>query len=207
MSEKRKVSYSRILKDGLIDRNPIFVQLLGMCSTLAITTSVVNGLGMGLSVTFVLVFSNLFISVLRKSIPSKIRIAAYTVIIAGFVTVVDLVLKAFVPTLADSLGLFVPLIVVNCLILARAESFASKNKPLPSLVDGFAMGLGFTVALVIVSAVRELIGSGCLLGFRILSQGYLPAVLIVSPVGGFLVLGMLIAFVQWLRSRTKRKED
>lgn len=207
MSEKSKVSYSRILKDGLVDRNPIFVQLLGMCSTLAITTSVVNGLGMGLSVTFVLVFSNLFISVLRKFIPSKIRIAAYTVIIAGFVTVIDLVLKAFVPTLADSLGLFVPLIVVNCLILARVESFASKNKPLPSLVDGFAMGLGFTVALVIVSAVRELIGSGCLLGFRILPQGYLPAVLIVSPVGGFLVLGMLIAFVQWLRSRTKRKED
>lgn len=162
---------------------------------------------MGLSVTFVLVLSNLFISLLRKFIPSKIRIASYIVIIAGFVTVVDMVLQAYVPSLAESLGLFIPLIVVNCVILARAESFASKHGPLPSVLDGLAMGAGFTVALVVVSAIRELIGSGSLLGFRIMPESYSPAVLVISPVGGFLILGALIALVQWIKSRAKKKED
>ncbi len=202
---KDKVSVGKIFRDGLLDQNPIFVQLLGMCSTLAVSTTVINGIGMGLSVTFVLVLSNLFISLLRNFIPSKIRIASYIVIIAGFVTVVDMVLQAYVPSLAESLGLFIPLIVVNCIILARAESFASKHGPLPSVLDGLAMGIGFTVALVIVSAIRELIGSGSLLGFRIMPDSYSPAVLVISPVGGFLILGLLIALVQWLRSR--KKED
>lgn len=207
MAKKNSVSVGKIFRDGLLDQNPIFVQLLGMCSTLAVSTTVINGIGMGLSVTFVLVLSNLFISLLRNLIPSKIRIASYIVIIAGFVTVVDMVLQAYVPSLADSLGLFIPLIVVNCIILARAESFASKHGPLPSVLDGLAMGLGFTAALVIISAIRELIGSGSLLGFRILPESYSPAVLVISPVGGFLILGALIAAVQWLRGRNKKKED
>ncbi|MBQ1965908.1 MAG: electron transport complex subunit E [Clostridia bacterium] len=196
-----------MFKDGLLDQNPIFVQLLGMCSTLAISTNVINGIGMGLSVTFVLILSNLFISLLRKFIPSKIRIASYIVIIAGFVTVVDMVMQAYLPSLAESLGLFIPLIVVNCLILARAESFASKNKPLPSVLDGLAMGLGFTLALVIISAIRELIGSGTLLGYHVLPESFSPAVLVISPVGGFLILGGLIALVQWIKSRFGKKED
>lgn len=203
---KDKFSVKKAFRDGLFDQNPIFVQLLGMCSTLAVSTSVKNGIGMGLSVTFVLILSNLFISMLRNLIPSKIRIASYIVIIAGFVTVVDMVLQAFIPSLAESLGLFIPLIVVNCIILARAESFASKHGPLPSMLDGLAMGIGFTVALVIISAIRELLGSGTLLGFRITPQSFSPAVLLISPVGGFLVVGGLIALVQWIKSRSE-KED
>ena len=205
--EKNKVSFGTIFRDGLLDQNPIFVQLLGMCSTLAISTSVLNGIGMGLSVTFVLILSNFFISVLRNLIPSKIRIASYIVIIAGFVTVVDMILQAYIPALAESLGLFIPLIVVNCIILARAESFASKHGPLPSILDGVAMGLGFTMALTVISAIRELFGCGTLLGFRVMPEAYSPAVLVISPVGGFLVLGALIAAVQWLRNRKKKKED
>lgn len=203
---KEKFSVKKIFKDGLLDQNPIFVQLLGMCSTLAVSTTVINGIGMGLSVTFVLVLSNLFISLLRNFIPSKIRIASYIVIIAGFVTVVDMILQAYVPSLAESLGLFIPLIVVNCIILARAESYASKHEPLPSVLDGLAMGAGFTVALVIVSAIRELLGSGTLLGIKVTPASFSPAVLLISPVGGFLVLGALIAVVQWWKSRSK-KED
>ncbi len=204
---KKNWSFSKIFKDGLLDQNPIFVQLLGMCSTLAVSTTVLNGIGMGLSVTFVLILSNLFISLLRNYIPSKIRIASYIVIIAGFVTVVDMVLQAYLPSLAESLGLFIPLIVVNCIILARAESFASKNAPLPSVVDGLAMGLGFTVALTVISAIRELLGSRTLLGFSVLPESYSPAMLVISPVGGFLILGGLIALVQWIKSRSKKKED
>ncbi len=203
---KKPYSVAKIFRDGLLDQNPIFVQLLGMCSTLAISTSVINGLGMGFSVTFVLVLSNLFISLLRNYIPSRIRIASYIVIIAGFVTVVDMVLQAYIPSLAESLGLFIPLIVVNCIILARAESFASKHTPLPSVLDGFAMGLGFTFALVIISAIRELLGSGKILGYSVMPDVFSPAVLVISPVGGFLILGALIAAVQWLRNRKKKGE-
>ncbi len=208
--EKRKITVGKIFKDGLLDQNPIFVQLLGMCSTLAVSTSVFNGIGMGLSVTFVLILSNFFISVLRKAIPDKIRIASYIVIIAGFVTVVDMVLQAYVPALADSLGLFIPLIVVNCIILARAESFASKHGPLPSVLDGLAMGIGYTVALVIISAIREVFGSGTLMGYQIMPESFSPAVLVISPVGGFLILGALIALVQFLKNinfKKKKKED
>ena len=206
MAEKKqskKNFYLQIIKDGIIFKNPTFIQLLGMCLTLAVTTSVSNGIGMGLSATFVLIFSNFFISLLRKFIPAKIRIASYIVIIAGFVTVVEMVVKAYMQSLAESLGLFIPLIVVNCIILARAESFASKNEPLASALDGLATGLGFTLALTVISAIRELLGNGTLLGFNVMGENFSPALLIILPAGGFLVLGFLIALVQYIMQKGK----
>ena len=154
------MDFKKQLRDGLLTKNPVLAQLLGLCSTLAITTSLFNGLGMGLSVTVILICSNVLISALRKVIPNQIRIAAYIVIIAGFVTMVDLLLQAFIPALSESLGVFIPLIVVNCIILGRAESFASKNGVLASAVDGICQGIGYTVALVIVCVIRELLGAG-----------------------------------------------
>ena len=200
------------LYEGLLTKNPVFVQLLGMCSTLAITTNFFNGLGMGLSVTIILICSNVLISALRKVIPPQIRIAAYIVIIAGFVTVVDLALQAFLPDLAGSLGVFIPLIVVNCIILGRAEAFASKNTVGASFLDGLFQGIGYTVALVIMCIIRELLGSGTfgggLLnggnGIRIIPEGY-PAMMLVMPVGGFLTLGFVIAGFQWFNARLERK--
>ena len=206
-----------MFKEGLLTKNPVFVQLLGMCSTLAITTSLFNGIGMGLSVTIILICSNVLISALRKVIPSQIRIAAYIVIIAGFVTVVDLLMQAYLPELSESLGVFIPLIVVNCIILRRAEAFASKNGVLASALDGLFQGIGYTTALVIVCVIRELLGSGTfgggLLnggeGIRIIPEGY-PAMQLVMPVGGFLTLGFVIAGFQWftkhLRSTEAKKE-
>lgn len=203
-------------KEGLLTKNPVLVQLLGMCSVLAITTSLFNGLGMGLSVTIILICSNVLISALRKVIPSQIRIAAYIVIIAGFVTIVDLVLQAFLPALAENLGVFIPLIVVNCIILGRAEAFASKNGVLASALDGLFQGIGYTMALVVMCVIRELIGSGTFgggilnggEGIQIIPEGY-PAMLMVMPVGGFLTLGFVIAGYQWLtrRLRNKRKKE
>lgn len=172
-----------------------------MCPTLAVTTSVENGIGMGLAATAVLVMSNLVISLLRKVIPSKVRIASYVVIIAGFVTMIDLLLQAFLPALSKSLGLFIPLIVVNCIILARAEAFASKNGPARSALDGLSMGLGFTIALTVISAVRELLGAGTLLGFQVFGPNFEPATMMILPPGGFLVLGCLIALVQFVMQR------
>ncbi|MBQ2721210.1 MAG: electron transport complex subunit E [Clostridia bacterium] len=201
MAKKNKVSYLEILKDGIITKNPIFIQLLGMCPTLAVTTTVANGIGMGLSATFVLICSNFFISVLRKFIPNKIRIASYIVIIAGFVSTVEMIINAWLPELSKSLGLFIPLIVVNCIILARAEAFASKNSPLPSAVDGLASGIGFTLALTIISAIRELLGNGTILGANIMGENFSPALIIILPAGGFLVLGFLIALVQYIMSK------
>ena len=195
------------MKNGLIVENPTFVQLLGMCPTLAVTTSLINGLGMGVAATAVLICSNMVISFLRKRIPKQIRIAAYIVIIASFVTMIDLLMQAYLPDLSESLGLFIPLIVVNCIILARAEAFASQNGVLRSAVDGLSMGLGFTCALAIVSTVREILGNGTLLGFSLFGSGFQPALLIVMPAGGFLTLGFVIAAVQKLmRSREKKKE-
>ena len=201
------------LTEGLLTQNPVLVQLLGMCSTLAITTSLFNGLGMGLSVTLILICSNVMISALRKVIPSSIRIAAYIVIIAGFVTVVDLLLQAFLPALSENLGVFIPLIVVNCIILGRAEAFASKHGVLASAVDGLCQGLGYTMALTAMCIVRELLGSGTFgggilrggEGIRILPEGT-PALLMVMPVGGFLTLGCIIALSQWLRIKAARKK-
>ena len=192
------------LKEGLLTQNPVLVQLLGMCSTLAITTTISNGIGMGLSVTIILTLSNIFISLLRKIIPGQVRIAAYIVVIAGFVTMVDLVLQAFFEDIAESLGVFIPLIVVNCIILARAESFASKNKPAAAAVDGICQGLGYTAVLVVMSAIRELLGAGTLNGIRIFPAEYAVQMLAL-PVGGFLTLGCLIALFQWVRSKTGGK--
>lgn len=190
------------LKEGLITQNPVLVQLLGMCSVLAITTSIANGIGMGLSVTVILTLSNIFISLLRKIIPEQIRIASYIVVIAGFVTIVDLLLQAYLPEIAEGLGLFIPLIVVNCILLARAESLASKNTPLAAAVDGICQGLGYTLVLVVMSAIRELLGSGALAGRQIFPANY--AVMIMTlPAGGFLTLGCLIALVQWIQRKTK----
>ncbi len=200
-------------KEGLLTKNPVLAQLLGMCSTLAITTSLFNGIGMGISVTIILMCSNILISALRKVIPDSIRIASYIVIIAGFVTMVDLLLQAFLPELSASLGVFIPLIVVNCIILGRAEAFASKNTVLASALDGLFQGIGYTLALVCMCVIRELLGAGTfgggLLnggeGIRILPEN-IPAMLIVMPVGGFLTLGCLIAAFQWLQGKMDQKE-
>ena len=188
------------LKEGILDNNPVLVQLLGMCPTLATTTSVENAIGMGLAATAVLICSNLFISLLRKFIPRQVRIAAYIVIIYGFVTMVELLMKAYLFSLYESLGIFIPLIVVNCIILARAEAYASKHKPLPSMVDGLAMGFGFTFALVLVAAVREILGNGTFFGVKLFGEGYAPALLLVMPAGAFLTLGFVIAAVQKIRN-------
>jgi len=193
------------LIDGLFLKNPVLVQLLGMCSTLAVTTSVTNAIGMGLATTAVLICSNTFISLLRKIIPSQIRIASYIVIISGFVTAIQLLIKAYLPDLDKSLGLFIPLIVVNCIILARAESYASKNPVLPSAVDGLTMGLGFTFALVVVSAIREILGSGSLLGYHIMPASYEPAIIFVLPSGAFLTLGFLVAIMNKIMSERDKK--
>ena len=194
------------LKEGIWDNNPTLVQLLGMCPTLATTTSVENAIGMGLAATAVLIFSNLFVSLLRKFIPQQVRIAAYIVIISGFVTMVELLMKAYLNSLYQALGIFIPLIVVNCIILARAEAYASKNKPLPSMLDGLSMGLGFTFALILVATVREIIGNGSFLGWQILGDWYSPALLLVMPAGAFLTLGFVIAAVQKIRNVNEEKK-
>lgn len=199
--------------EGLLSKNPVLAQLLGMCSVLAITTSLFNGIGMGVCVTIILICSNVLISALRKVIPGSIRIAAYIVIIAGFVTMVDLLLQAFLPELSESLGVFIPLIVVNCIILGRAEAFASKNGVLASALDGLFQGIGYTVALVIMCVIRELLGAGTFgggilnggEGIRILPEGS-PAMLMVMPVGGFITLGFVIAGFQWLQKRLEDKK-
>ena len=190
------------LKEGFITQNPVLVQLLGMCSTLAITTTVSNGIGMGASVTIILTLSNIFISLLRRVIPQQVRIAAYIVVIAGFVTMVDLLLQAFFPDIAESLGVFIPLIVVNCVILARAESFASKNKPLAAAVDGICQGLGYTVVLLVMSGIREVLGAGTFNGAEVFPAEY-AAGMMALPVGGFLTLGVLIALMQWAQTKVK----
>ena len=209
------MNFKKQFNEGLLTKNPVTVQLLGMCSTLAITTSLFNGLGMGAAVTIITICSNVLISALRKVIPNQIRIAAYITIIAGFVTVVDLLLQAFIPALAESLGVFIPLIVVNCIVLGRAEAFASKNGVLASAVDGLCQGIGYTVALVITCIIRELLGAGTfgggLLnggeGIRILPEG-IPAMQMVMPVGGFLAMGCILAGFQYLMKKmeTARKD-
>ncbi len=212
------MNFKKQFMEGLLTKNPVTVQLLGMCSTLAITTSLFNGIGMGLAVTIILTCSNVLISALRKVIPNQIRIAAYITIIAGFVTIVDLLLKAFIPALSASLGVFIPLIVVNCIVLGRAEAFASKNGVLASAVDGICQGIGYTVALVIVCVIRELLGSGTFgggllgpggAGIRIIPEQF-PAMQIVMPVGGFLVLGFVIAgsqaLMKYMDNKPKKKE-
>ena len=192
------MNFGKQLKEGLITQNPVLVQVLGMCSTMAITTSFFNGLGMGVSVLIILTLSNIFISLLRKIIPNEVRIACYIVVIAGFVTCVDLLLKAFVPALSSSLGVFIPLIVVNCIIFGRAEAFAFKNKPLASVVDGLGMGLGFTLAITLISSIREILGSGTFFGMQVMPESYLPMGILVKPAGGFIVLGLTLALMNKL---------
>jgi len=191
----------KLLKNGIINENPVFVQVLGMCPTLGVTTSAVNGLGMGLATTAVLICANLAISLLRKLIPSKIRIPAFVVVIATFVTLVGMVLKAYAPALDKKLGLFIPLIVVNCLILARAESFASKNGPVASIVDGLGMGLGFTASLTILGLVREIFGNGTIFGHLVLGSAYKPALIMILPPGAFLALGLLLATINKIANK------
>ncbi len=212
-----KKSYSQILKEGILTNNPAFVQLLGMCPLLATTTSVANAFGMGVAVIAVLAFSNVLISLLRNVIRQEIRIASYIVIISGFVTIVEMLIKAYFPVIDEALGLFIPLIVVNCLILARAEAFASKNPPIPAFVDGVANGTGFAIGLTATAFVRELLGTGMILagadgtgGIRIFGEWFSPASIFLMPAGAFLTLGCLIALIQKIRysleERARRRE-
>ena len=194
------MNFGKQFKEGLITQNPVLVQLLGMCSTMAITTSVANGFGMGISVLIILTLSNIFISLLRKIIPNEVRIACYIVVIAGFVTIVDLCLQAFVPDIAESLGVFIPLIVVNCIILGRAEAFASKNSPLDSILDGVGIGLGFTLALTVIGAVREILGSGAIFGVNLGFADVAPLIFVLAP-GAFLVLGYLMVLFNKLAKK------
>ena len=200
--------------EGLITQNPVLVQVLGMCSTMAITTSFFNGLGMGVAVTVILTLSNVIISAIRKIVPDKIRIAMFIVVIAGFVTCVDRLIQAFVPALAESLGVFIPLIVVNCIILGRAESFSYKNGIAASFFDGIFQGIGYTVVLMVMCIIREFLGTGTFgggllnggAGIRILPEQF-PIGVLTLPVGGFLVLAALIAAMQWALSRPKKNKE
>ena len=196
----QKRTFMSVLLNGLIWENPTFVLMLGMCPTLAITTSGMNGIGMGLAATFVLLCSNVVISALRKVIPDSIRIACFIVVIAGFVTCVDLLIQAFVPALSESLGVFIPLIVVNCIILGRAEAFASKNSPLDSILDGVGIGLGFTLALTVIGAVREILGSGAIFGVNLGFADVAPLIFVLAP-GAFLVLGYLMVLFNKLAKK------
>ncbi len=204
----------RQFKEGLLTQNPVLVQVLGMCSTMAITTSFFNGLGMGVAVIIILTLSNVIISAIRKIIPDKIRIAMFIVVIAGFVTCVDLLIQAFLPDLANSLGVFIPLIVVNCIILGRAEAFCYKNGVAASFFDGIFQGIGYTLVLLVMCIIREFLGAGTfgggLLnggdGIQILPSQF-PAGMLTMPVGGFLVLACLIATMQWALSKSKNKEE
>ncbi|HHY83536.1 MAG TPA: electron transport complex subunit E [Clostridiales bacterium] len=194
-----------ILFNGIIKENPTFRLVLGMCPTLAVTTAAVNGVAMGLAVTFVLAASNLVISLLRKFIPDKVRIPAFVTIIAAFVTIVGMLMEAFVPDLFKALGLFIPLIVVNCIILARAEAFASKNSAFHSLIDGIGMGLGFTIALTVLGTIRELLGAGSVFGISLLGQAYEPAIIMILPPGAFITLGTLLALLNKLDQKRQQK--
>lgn len=193
------------LRNGIIDENPIFSQVLAMCPTLAVTTSAKNGLGMGLATTVVLIGSNIVISMLRKVIPNKIRIPAFIVIIAGFVTLIQFLLQGFVPSLYKSLGIFIPLIVVNCVILGRAEAYASKNKVMASLYDGLGMGLGFTVALTILGIIRELLGTGKVFEFSVMPASYQPAIIMILAPGAFFALGILMAGLNYYKASAAKK--
>ena len=193
------------LMNGLVKENPTFVLMLGMCPTLAVTTSAINGIGMGLSTTAVLIMSNMMISMLRKIIPDSVRMPAFIVIVASFVTIVDFLMEGFVPSLYDSLGLYIPLIVVNCIILGRAESYASKNPVLPSIFDGIGMGLGFTVGLTSIGIVRELIGSGKIFNMQILPDSYEPFTIFILAPGAFFVLACLVALQNKVKNNLARK--
>lgn len=193
--------------NGIFKDNPTFVQFLGMCPTLAVTTAAINGVGMGLSTAAVLICSNMFIALLRKFIPEKVRIAAYVVVIASFVTVVEKVMQAYVPALSESLGLYIPLIVVNCIILGRAEAFASKNGIVKSAVDGLGMGIGFTCALTIIGSIREILGAGSIFGIALFGESFQPMTIMILPPGAFLTLGLIVMVINIISARKKKGES
>lgn len=203
---RKKINFRGVFVNGMINENPIFRLVLGVCPTLASTTSATNGLGMGLAATFVLLGSNIVISLLRKFIPDKVRIPAFIVVISTFVTIAQMFIQAFVPFLYEALGLFIPLIVVNCIILARAEAFASKNTVLLSAADGLGMGLGFTAALILIGSVRELLGSGSIFGNDILSSSFEPMLLAVMAPGGFIIFGLILGIVNAVSDRISAKK-
>lgn len=188
---------------GLVKNNPVFVQVLGMCPTLAVTTSVVNGLGMGMATSFVLVSAALIASIMKSLVPGEVRIPVYAVIIATFVTIADLVLRAFFPPLSVSLGPYVPLIVVNCIIMGRIEAFATRNGPLPSVVDALGMGAGFTLSLMVLGAVREIFGNGSIFGFDLFGPSFNPVLVMIMPAGAFLTLGVLMAIFNAVKEGSK----
>lgn len=192
-----------IFKNGVGKENPILVQQVGMCATLAITTSLLNGIGMGVAVIAVLTGSNIVISALRKYIPDEVRIPAFVIIIAAFTTIIDLLMHAYTFALYQALGVFIPLIVVNCIILARAEAFAFKNGILDSTIDGLGMGVGYLVAMILLSSIREILGNGTLLGFSILPESYEPMMMAIQPPGAFILLGLLIGAVNYLSRKKK----
>ena len=194
------------IKNGIIEENPTFIQVLGTCPTLAVTTSAINGIGMGLSTMAVLVCSNLFISLLRKIIPDTVRIPCFIVVIASFVTIVQLLLTAFLPALNESLGLYIPLIVVNCIVLGRAEAFASKNGPITSLCDGIGNGLGFTIALCFIGLVRELLGAGTLFGMTVLPEAFPKTLVMIMAPGAFITYGVLMAVFKSMIEKMKAKK-
>lgn len=196
------VNQSQNFLKGIVKENPIFVMLLGMCPTLGVTSSAFNGLGMGVATMFVLIMSNIVVSLVKSQIPSKVRIPAFIIIIASFVTIVEMILEAFVPFLYEQLGIFIPLIVVNCIILGRAESFASKNNVLSSLVDGLGMGLGFTLALTILGATREILGNGSLFGFRFVAEDANTFILFILPPGAFIALAYLTVLFNKITTKT-----
>lgn len=200
------VNLFKVFKNGIIKDNPIFVQLIGMCSVLAVSSSVTNSLAMGAAVTAVLVGSNLVVSILRNVIPSKIRIPAFIVVIATFVTIIEMFMKAYAQPIYKSLGIFLPLIVVNCAILARAEAFAYKNKVLPSIIDGLGTGLGFTLGITILGTVREILGAGTFMGKALFGEAFKPAAIFVMPPGAFIALGILIAIFNVIKNRKPKQE-
>lgn len=203
MSEEKK-RLGKVFLNGVITENPTFRLVLGTCPTLAVTTCALNGLGMGAAATFVLIGSNAAISMLRKFIPDQVRIPAFIVIICTFVTMVQLLMQAYLPDLYESLGIFIPLIVVNCIILARAEAFASKNGVLASVFDGLGMGVGFTLALTLIGSIRELVGNGSIFGISLLGASYQPMLLIILPAGGFLVFGSLLGIINAIGNKRKK---
>lgn len=203
---KKKNSLMSLIYNGVVKSNPSLVLMLGMCPTLAVTTSASNGFGMGVSTMAVLIVSNLLISLLRKLIPDAVRLPAYIVVVASLVTVVEMIMQAYVPSLYNALGLYIPLIVVNCIILGRAEAFASQNDPIPSVFDGIGMGLGFTLALTLIGSVRELLGAGSLFGISIMPESYRPMAIFIKAPGAFLVIAMIIAVMNALKVPTRANE-
>ena len=205
MADKHSKSFWKVFLNGLIVENPTFVLMLGMCPTLGVTTAAINGIGMGLATTVVLMCSNLLISLLRNVISERIRIPAFIVVIASFVSIIEMLLKAYLPSLSDALGVYIPLIVVNCIIFARAEAFAFKNPPIPSIADGLGMGLGFTCAITILSMIREVLGSGTIFGAQVMPASYEPMAIMLKVPGGFITLGILLIVVNCIKAYTAKR--